>query len=243
MKRYGITFPVQPQAVDEVRKILSQYPTPQTRIGDDAALLATTVFMWNATVVRVIDVDGPLERIMAHLSADPAIRVTEASLNPYLVEPRALDRPDAAKAFFQRAMMRPVMHRETLAGLLPAGPAHDRVRVAVRYPVQAGRGAEVAELLSIAGALPVQADRRTALASTTVLHHGDLIVRFAEVVGDLQTAQQHLGRVVSQAPNAAQLTDLLEPGTDLTTPDGFQDFFRDHQLTVVADRRAKETVQ
>ncbi|MEU7755584.1 SchA/CurD-like domain-containing protein [Micromonospora sp. NPDC049101] len=243
MERYGLTFPVRPEAVDEVRRVLADYPRPQTRIADGVALLATTVFLWRDRVVRIIDVTGPFERIMAHLSADPAIRATEAALNPYLVEQRDLDRPEAARGFFRRAMMRRVVHRETAPELLPSDPTGPRTRLALAYPTSPGRGDDLAAVLAEAGELPVRAAPRTALANTTVFQHGDLVIRFAEVAGDLDTAQRHLSQAVSRAATTGRLTGLLRPGTDLGTQAGFAEFFRDHRLTLVADRRAEEVVR
>jgi hypothetical protein len=242
MDRHAITFPIRPGTEAEVRRILAGYRPPETRVDGTTRLLATSVFLWRSQVVRVMDIEGALPLVMRHLAADPAIRATEQALNPYLARPRDLTDPDAARAFFASAMMRRVAHRVTDPDQLPPGAGADRARVALRYPVRAGCGAQVAEILAGGQALPVQAAASTALASTTVFQQGDLIVRMAEFVGDVDEAGDHLGRKVSASPEMARLTTLLEPGYDLTTAEGFARFFAEQRLELITTRRAPELI-
>lgn len=236
MERHALTFPVRPGTEQQARQVLSDYPRPATEIDGGARLLGTSVFFWRNHVMRVMDVDGPLPLVQRHLAAQPAIRRTEAALNPLLLEPRDLDDPAAARAFFGRAMMTRVIHRVTDPELLPAeGP---RIRIALRYPVRPGRGADVADVLK--GGRPLLGSASTTvLASTTVFRHGDLVVRVADFVGGLDEAAAHLGRTVIGAPTTPALTELLEPGWDLTTEAGFRRFFAEQRLELVTDRQSE----
>lgn len=239
MERHALTFTVRSGAEEDARRILASYPRPATEIEGSARLLATSVFFWENRVVRVIDVEGPLPVVMRHLANEPAIRETEERLNPLLSEPRDLSDPAAAAAFFQRAMMRPVIHRVTSPDLLAsAGTA--RQRIALRYPVRHGNGDEVAAVLAGGRPLALGSGDRTVLASTTVFQQGDVIIRLAEFVGGLDEAEAHLSRTVVGTPVAARLNELLESGWDLGAPDGFRRFFEEQRLSLVTDRRVEE---
>jgi hypothetical protein len=238
VERHALTFPVRPGTEPEVQQILSAYPRPQTEIGDGARLIGTAVFLWGARVVRMMDIEGPLPLVMRHLATQPAIRATEEELNPLLAEPRDLSDPGAAAAFFQRAMMRRIAHWIADPDLLApsvGSPAH---RIALAYPLRPGTGDDAASLLS--GWQPVQARAAapTVLASTTFFQQGDLLVMAVEYVGETEDAGTHLAGAFAGTAAAAGLTELLEPGWDLSTERGFLRFFAERQLRLVTDRRA-----
>lgn len=242
MERHAMTFAVRQGTEQEARQILSSYPRPETDIDGDARLLGTTVFFCREQVVRVMDVEGPLLTVMRHLATQPAIRATEAALNPLLAHERDLSDPSAARAFFVRAMMRRAVHRVTDSELLASSAGTSRHRIALRYPVRPGHGDKVAAVLASGRPLAVGTRERTVLANTTVFHQGDLVIRIADVVGSIEAACDHLGRTVIGAPTTEQLDGLLEPGWDLGTESGFRQFFAEQQLTLVTDRRAHEPV-
>lgn len=235
MERHALTFTVQPGTEQEARRVLADYPRPDTEIDGGARLLSTSVFFWHNRVMRVMDVEGPLPLIMRHLSTQPAIRQTEAALNPLLTEQRDLDSPTGARDFFARAMMTRVVQRVTEPELL--APGGERTRIALCYPVRPGRGDDVAEVLA-GGRSLLGAAATTPLASTSVFRHGDFVVRVADFVGGLDAAAEHLGRTVVGAPSTANLTDLLEPGWDLTTAAGFRRFFAEQRLALVTHRES-----
>jgi hypothetical protein len=235
MERHALTFTVRPGTEQEARRVLAGYPRPDTEIEGGARLLGTSVFLWRNRVLRVMDVEGPLPLIMRHLATQPAIRQTEAELNPLLTEQRDLDAPGGARDFFARAMMTRIVHRVTDPELL--APGGERIRIALRYPVRPSRGGEIAEIL--AGGRPLLGDGRTTpLASTSLFRHQDFVVRVADFVGGLDAAAEHLGRTVVGAPTTAKLTALLEPGWDLTTTAGFERFFAEQRLALVTHRES-----
>jgi len=237
LERHALTFPVRPGTEPDVQRILSGYPRPQTEIGDGARLLGTTVFMWGARVIRMMDVEGPLPLVMRHLAAQPAIRATEEALNPLLAEPRDLSDPRAAAAFFQRAMMRQVTRQITDPDLLASPADSGTHRMALVFPLPPGTGDAAAGLLSGPAA---GATGRTALASTTVFQQGDLLVMAVDHVGQAQDARAGLAGAIAGTAAAAQLSELFEPGWDLCTEHGFRRFFAERQPTLVTDRRAEE---
>jgi SchA/CurD like domain len=240
VERHALTFAVRPGAEPNVQQILSCYPRPQTEIGDGARLLGTTVFMWGARVIRMMDVEGPLPLVMRHLAAQPAIRATEEALNPLLAEPRDLSDPGAAAAFFQRAMMRRIVHQVTGSGLLAPSSGAETHKMALVYPLRKGTGDAAASLLSGGGPAAVGAGERTVLASTTVFQQGDLIVMAVEYVGQAEDARAGLAEAMAGTATASQLSELLEPGWDLRTERGFGRFFAERQPRLVTDRRAEE---
>jgi len=240
VERHALTFPVRQGTEPEVRQILSGYPRPQTEIGDGARLLGTAVFLWGPRVVRMMDIEGPLPLVMRHLATQPAIRATEEALNPLLAEPRDLSDPGAAAAFFQRAMMRRIMHWAAGAGLLAPAMATPAHRMALCFPLRPGTGDAAASLLSGWNPMEVRGGAPTMLASTTVFQQGDLLVMAVEYVGESEDARAHLAEAFAGTAAASQLTELLEPGWDLSTERGFQQFFAERRLRLVTDRRAEE---
>lgn len=105
MERYAITFEVKPGSEGAVRELLTTYAPPEWVTPDGARLLGTSIFMKDGLVVRMMEIDGSLPRIMAHLARQPAIQELERKLDEHLVEPRDMSSPAGARAFFQRAMM------------------------------------------------------------------------------------------------------------------------------------------
>jgi SchA/CurD like domain len=240
VERYALTFPVRPGTEPEVQQILSGYPRPQTEIGDGARLLGTAVFLWGPRVVRMMDVEGPLPLVMRHLASQPAIRATEEALNPLLAEPRDLSDPGAAAAFFQRAMMRRVMHWMANPDLMAptmGAPAH---RMALGFPLRPGAGDDAASVLRRWNPMEVRGEAPTMMASITVFQQADLLVMAVECAGEIEDARAHLAEAIAGTAAAAELTELFEPGWDLRTERGFQRFFAERQLRLVTDRRAEE---
>jgi hypothetical protein len=240
VERHALTFPVRPGTEPEVQQILSGYPRPQTEIAEGARLLGTAVFLWGPRVVRMMDIEGPLPLVMRHLATQPAIRATEEALNPLLAEPRDLTDPGAAAAFFQRAMMRRIMHWIADPDLLAPTMGSAARRMALGFPLRPGTGDAAAGLLSGWNPMEVRGEAPTMLASITGFQQGDLLVMAVEYVGESEDASAHLAEAFAGTAAAAQLTELLQPGWDLSTDRGFRKFFAELQLRLVTDRRAEE---
>jgi len=124
VERHAVMFTVRPGSEEAVAEILASYDRPAAEIDESTRLIGTTVFMKGNIVVRVMDFEGRLDRVMAHLSQQPTVRGVEERLNPYLEEPRDLSDPQGARQFFQRAMMRRITHRT--AETQPKRAMHER---------------------------------------------------------------------------------------------------------------------
>lgn len=111
MQRFAITFRVKPESVDTVRELLANYEPPEWVTPDGTQLLGTSIFMKDDVVVRVMDIDGNLPSVMAHLAKQPSIQALERELDKHLAQPRDISSPEGAKAFFGRAMMQHVTTR------------------------------------------------------------------------------------------------------------------------------------
>jgi L-rhamnose mutarotase len=111
MERYAITFNCKPGTEQEVAKIFEEYDRPVPHIDDDAQLLNTTIFMHGNVIVRVLEVEGDLIKVVRHLSQQPAIQEVEAKLTPFMEEERDMSTPEGARDFFMKAMMTRVTHR------------------------------------------------------------------------------------------------------------------------------------
>ena len=120
VQRFALMFRIKPGTEDKVRDLLANYSRPEGVAADGTRLLSTSVFMKDGVVVRMIEIDGDLPGLTAHLSQEPAIQAVEAELDNYLVDEdrRDASTPDGARAFFRQAMMEHVTTRR--AGQEPA---------------------------------------------------------------------------------------------------------------------------
>lgn len=110
-ERYAITFRCKPGTEETVAKLFGEYDRPVPEIDDETRLISTTVFMHGQTIVRVLEVEGDLIKVIKHLQTQPAVREVEDKLTPYMDEERDLSTPEGAAAFFMKAMMTRVTHR------------------------------------------------------------------------------------------------------------------------------------
>ncbi len=122
MQRFAVMFRIQPGTEDKVRELLSTYDPPNRVVDDETRLVSTSVFLKDGLVVRMIEIEGQLPKLMAHMSQDPNIQRVERELDNYLVEEERRDTstPDGARAFFIRALMETVVTR--------VAPAHEAVK-------------------------------------------------------------------------------------------------------------------
>ncbi|MFE2584103.1 SchA/CurD-like domain-containing protein [Streptomyces sp. NPDC059378] len=238
MNRYALTFTVSPGSEPEVARILSGYGRPAAgrRPGGPPLLRRTSVFLAGNRVIRVIDVDGRLGEVMAHLAEQPQIRAVEEALDPHLQEPRDLSGGDGIRAFLHRALL-PVVHDRATAGqLLPESPAEHRGnRVALLYPARPGSGGELAELL--AGTRVLRPDTPTTLARTTIFRRGDVVLRLAEVHGDTSEALDRIATAAVRSGGADKLAALVAADENLHDTDGFRAFLERISVRMLTDRR------
>lgn len=116
MERYAIMFRIKPGTEDKVRDLLANYGRPNGVAADGTRLVSTSVFMKDGIVVRMIEIDGTLPGLVAHMSREPRIQAVEAELDGYLVEEDRRDAStlDGARAFFRKAMMEHITTRRAV---------------------------------------------------------------------------------------------------------------------------------
>ncbi|NUP33877.1 MAG: TcmI family type II polyketide cyclase [Streptomycetaceae bacterium] len=142
--RAALSFPVKPGSESKVAEILAAYDPPDPHVDASTTLHRTSVFLHGTQVVRAIEIQGDMRAALAHVARQPQVRAAEEALNPFLVEARDLDDPEAARQFFMSAAL-----AEAFRGASPdaakAGTTH---RAAFRYPVRRGAAEEAAKLLA-----------------------------------------------------------------------------------------------
>ena len=113
MQRFAIMFRVRPGTEDRVRDLLASYAPPRLTASDGTKLLSTSVFMKDNIVVRVVEIDGEISGLARHIASDPNTQAVERELAQYLVreDQRDASTPEAARAFFARALMQHVTTR------------------------------------------------------------------------------------------------------------------------------------
>src|SRR3954471_20112769 len=169
MERHALLFRVKPGSEASVAEILGGYERPATTIDDTTRLLGTTVFMYRDIVVRVMEIEGDLRRVIAHLAGQPTIQATEAALNPHLAEPRDLSDPMAARAFFGRAMMK------RLADQQPPAAPDTGTRGALLYTLPPDCH-EATDAIYERGGVGAGRAGVGPVGAATVFRHGDVVV-------------------------------------------------------------------
>jgi hypothetical protein len=117
MQRYAMVFRVRPGTEEQVAHLLSNYDPPKHRVDDETRLVSTSVFMKDNMVVRMIEFEGQLPKLMAHLSRDPSVQRVERELDQYLADEdkRDMSHPDGVRQFFARVLMTTITTRVAIA--------------------------------------------------------------------------------------------------------------------------------
>jgi hypothetical protein len=79
MPRLAIMFRVRPGTEDKVRELLANYPAPKWTAADGTRLVSTSVFMKDGIVVRMIDIDGNVPGLVAHIARSRTSRPSSGS--------------------------------------------------------------------------------------------------------------------------------------------------------------------
>lgn len=113
---HALFYPIKAGSEEAVKELFRTSGRPQFEItGPDGKvvgrLLATMAFVGQEAAIRVIEVDGPLPLVAAHMSRQPEVKEFERQLEEHLTEERDMLSPEGARAFFQRAGMENVLNR------------------------------------------------------------------------------------------------------------------------------------
>lgn len=255
MNRHALAYRLRPGTEQEAAATAAANPWPVGWAGPaQTRLAACTVFQRPRLLLRILDIGsgdlgsrdtgsrdtdgGDTEACLSGLAGNPDVLAAEARLATMLTAARDVANATDVRALHEQLAAACFAGRVTAPELLPPGFDGATTRAALVYPVRRGRGPALQRLLTGGRNLPVRADSRTSLASTSLFRRGDLVVRLVEVAGDIATGFAHLRATVSRSPSAGPLAELLDDGYDLRTEAGFTRFLSTSAMTLVSDHRA-----
>lgn len=113
---HALFYPLKPGSEETVKDLFRASGRPRFDVTDDdgrvvGKLLGTMAFVGKEVAVRVIEVDGPLPMVAAHMSRQPEVKEFERKLEEHLATPRDMVTPEGARAFFREAAMECVLSR------------------------------------------------------------------------------------------------------------------------------------
>jgi hypothetical protein len=113
---HALHYPLRPGSEEKVKELFRNSGRPTFDVLDGGGvpvgrLLGTMAFVGNRLAVRVIEVEGDLPAVAAHMSRQPVVREFERQLEEHLLVPRDMTTPDGARRFFQQAAMECVLVR------------------------------------------------------------------------------------------------------------------------------------
>lgn len=227
--RCALSFEVKPGSEVEVARILSGYESPDPHVDATTSLRRTSVFMRGNVVVRAVEIQGDMRAALQHVARQPQVREAEQALNPHLMEPRDLDDPEAARAFFMRSSLAEDFHQSA------ASDAAGVVRAAFLYPVRHGCADAAARLLAQHDEAELN-DPAGVLAASSIYVRQDLLVRVIDVRPVPNPDPATLLGVDRDA--SARLGRLMDGDVDLTDDAGLGRLHAASAMTPVTDRRA-----
>lgn len=113
---HALYYPLLPGSEETVKDLFRRSDRPQFDVVDEGGdvvgrLLGTMVFVGKEMAVRVIEVEGPLPMVAAHMSRQPEVRDFERQLEEHLARPRDMRTPEGARLFFRDAALECVLNR------------------------------------------------------------------------------------------------------------------------------------
>lgn len=112
----ALMYKMKPGVEEAVTNLFQSSGRPDHELRDEEGtivgrLLTTMVFVGKEAAVRVIEVEGDVRVVAAHISRQDEVKQFEQNVEQYLAEPRDLSTPEGARAFFQRSGMQNVLTR------------------------------------------------------------------------------------------------------------------------------------
>jgi len=106
----AITYDLLPGHEDELAEVFTGFRrTGQAAVpgGDQPTkILATALFIRDATMVRFIEYEGDLDAVIRFMANQPGVQEIERKLKPFLSRPRETDTVEGFVAVFKRSMLR-----------------------------------------------------------------------------------------------------------------------------------------
>ena len=113
---HALFYPLKAGSEETVKELFRESGRPSFDVTDGngnviGRLLGTMAFVGKEMAVRVIEVDGPLPMVAAHMSRQPEVQAFERQLEEHLSVPRDMLSPEGARAFFRDAALECVLNR------------------------------------------------------------------------------------------------------------------------------------
>ncbi|HUY45935.1 MAG TPA: SchA/CurD-like domain-containing protein [Streptosporangiaceae bacterium] len=113
---HALFYPLKAGSEETVKELFRRSKRPQFDVRDAEGnivgrLLGTMAFVGKEMAVRVIEVDGPLPLVAAHMSRQAEVREFEDQLEEHLTVPRDMRSPEGARQFFRDAALECVLSR------------------------------------------------------------------------------------------------------------------------------------
>jgi hypothetical protein len=113
---HALYYPLKPGSEEAVKELFRRSDRPRFDVSDEngdvvGRLLGTMVFVGKEMAVRVIEVEGPLPMVAAHMSRQPEVREFERQLEDHLTRPRDMRSPEGARQFFRDSALECVLNR------------------------------------------------------------------------------------------------------------------------------------
>jgi hypothetical protein len=113
---FALLYKLQPGSEEAVEKLFQESGRPDhVVLGTDGEvqgkLLRTLAFVGKEMAVRVLEYEGDLRSVSAHVSRQPVVQEFERRVQEHLAVPRDLSNPAGAAAFFQEWGLRCVLNR------------------------------------------------------------------------------------------------------------------------------------
>ncbi len=113
---HALFYPLKPGSEDAVKTLFRGSGRPSFDVHNEQGeligrLLGTMAFVGKEMAVRVIEVEGALPMVAAHMSRQPEVRAFERELESHLSKPRDMVTPEGAKQFFRESALECVLSR------------------------------------------------------------------------------------------------------------------------------------
>jgi SchA/CurD like domain len=246
MSWHALYYPLKPDTEKEVGELFANSGRPNFDVQDDSGqtvgrLLGTMAFVGKEKAIRVIEIDGPLPVVAAHMSRQEEVRKFETQLEEHLAVPRDMRSPDGARSFFREAAMDAV---QTVVG--EQGEASEWT--GVFYPLKPGHEDAVRELttgVSRPPKLAVEDDAGNKVGQVRGMMFfvgKEKAIRLIKVEGDRSQFGQHMGRQPVAREFQSRLDEHLAVDRHMDSAGSAREFFADAWLECVLSRRHDQEI-
>jgi hypothetical protein len=245
MSWHALYYPLKPGAEKEVGELFRTSGRPQFDVQDESGqtvgrLLGTMAFVGKGKAVRVIEIDGTLPQVAAHMSRQQEVREFERRLEEHLSVPRDMQSPDGARAFFRQAAMSNV---QAVVG--DQGRPSDWI--GIFYPIKPGHEQAVREvsLTNRPPSLAVQDDAGNKVGQVRGMMFfvgSQKALRLVKVDGDKSGFGAHMSRQPAAREFQRRLDEHLAVDRAIDSADSARHFFSNAWLECMLSRRHDQDI-